>query len=87
MAKHIPETYICPQCGTEVQVGTPSCPGCGPRFSEAEKEDIVYDGLNLPETAEEHSDFQEKVRRNKTFIKFVAGILLFLFVFGIVFKG
>jgi len=33
------DTYICPDCGSEVRVGSRSCPGCGPfRAMEPEVE-------------------------------------------------
>lgn len=31
------DTYICPDCGSEVRVGARSCPGCGP-FRAMEQE-------------------------------------------------
>ena len=85
MPGQIPDTYICPQCGAEVPVGSPACPGCGPKFQEKETENPIYDGLDLPGSPEEESVFQAKVRRNKIFIQVVAGILLLIFIFGFVF--
>ena len=87
MPGQIPDTYICPQCGAEVPVGSAGCPGCGPKFQGAEEEDPVYDGLDLPGSPDEESAFQAKVRRNKIFIQVVAGILLLIFIFGFVFNG
>jgi hypothetical protein len=55
----VPETYICPTCGSEVRVGG-TCPGCAPvrkprrrKVAASGKKpwerDEMYDGLDLPD--------------------------------------
>lgn len=85
MARQIPDTYICPNCGTEVTVGSPSCPGCGSDDATGWSEDTLYDGLDLPPTHNEDTEFKNKVRKNKITIALIAGFLLLIFIFQYVF--
>jgi len=85
MASQIPDTYICPNCGSEVTVGSPSCPGCGSDDNTGWSEDTLYDGLDLPETPEEYTDFQKKLRKNKITVTLIAALLLLIFIFQFVF--
>ena len=74
-------SFICPNCGTEVRVGSASCTGCGSDDNTGWSDDAIYDGIDLPESYEEHSKFQDKKKNSHLFSVFV-GILLFkLFIY------
>jgi uncharacterized membrane protein YvbJ len=85
MASGIPDTYICPNCGAEVQVGSQACPSCSDSNETDYSGDSIYDGLDLPESLDESIKFQEKVRRNKIMISVISAVLLLIFIFGYVF--
>ncbi len=64
MAKNddeIPETFLCPNCGAEVPVGSASCPECGSDERTGWSEDTLYDGLDLPDP--DDFDYDEWLRR------------------------
>lgn len=86
MPSGIPDTYICPNCGAEVTVGTQSCPGCSNGELHQSVEEDIYDGIDLPESLDESIQFQRKVRRNKIMISVISGVLLLIFIFGYVFR-
>ena len=50
--------YLCPGCGEEVAVGSPSCPHCDPR--KEWEQDSVYDDLDLPEEEFDYDEFVER---------------------------
>ena len=64
------DSYICPTCGWEVQVGG-ECAGCAPRkvtrrrkvAAAAKKpweQDEMYDGLDLPDGEFDYEDFSSR---------------------------
>ena len=64
------DSYMCPTCGSEVQVGSP-CPGCAPKPKRRRKkvaagrrkaweQEASSDGLDIPE---EPFDYEEFVQR------------------------
>jgi uncharacterized membrane protein YvbJ len=85
MPSGIPDTYICPNCGKEVSVGTQSCPGCSNRDQYQTIENEIYDGIDLPESLDESIEFRAKVQRNKIMISVISAVLLLIFIFGYVF--
>lgn len=47
--------FVCPHCGTDVDVDAPACPECGSDDNTGWSEDTKYDGLFLPETGGKYS--------------------------------
>ena len=85
MTPGIPETYICPNCGTEVNIGSPYCPGCPPDPQIKWQSHDIYDGLDLLETPAEIDEFQRKLQRSKTKVTIISLVLLLIFIFTFVF--
>ena len=42
-------TFVCPNCGADVQVGAAACRECGSDESTGWSEDTLYDDLDLPD--------------------------------------
>ena len=40
-------SFICPNCGTEVRVGSASCTGCGSDDNTGWSDDTIYDGIEI----------------------------------------
>jgi len=78
-------SFICPNCGTEVRVGSASCTGCGSDDNTGWSDNTIYDGIDLPESYEEHSKFHDKKKNSHLFSVFVGILLLLLFIFGFLF--
>ena len=68
------ETYLCPTCGSEVEVGG-ACPGCVPmgkprrnkrrkvaagKKKRAWEQDAIYDGLGVPDDEFDYEGFIER---------------------------
>ena len=79
------DSFACPNCGTEVKVGTPACPNCGSDDDTGWSDGTLYDGLDLPESMEEYTRFKKKKNRSRVFTTIIALVLLILFVFSFVF--
>ncbi len=53
------DSYICPECGTEVRVGADACPGCYP--AKPWEHDGDLDGLDLDEPDADLFDYERFV--------------------------
>ncbi|MEO1835147.1 MAG: hypothetical protein ABGZ49_06590 [Akkermansiaceae bacterium] len=68
------DSYLCPTCGSEVKVGS-SCSGCvakrkkqvrvGPKKRKHWEQDVIYDGISIPEDEFEYEEFIEREFSNK----------------------
>ena len=69
------DSYLCPECGADVPVGSAGCQSCGPRkiaqrmrnrkersarSKKSWQQDQLYDGLDLPNEDFDYEDFVEK---------------------------
>ena len=45
--------FSCPHCGFELKPGALSCPHCGSDENTGWSDNTIYDGIDLPEPAEE----------------------------------
>ena len=79
------DSYACPNCGAEVRVGSAACPECGSDEETGWSEDTDYDGLDLPESLQEYSEFQNRKKKSQIISGIIAAGLLLLFIFGYIF--
>jgi zinc-ribbon domain len=49
MARRARSSFPCPNCGAEVRAGARSCPECGSDDETGWSDDVMYDGLDLPD--------------------------------------
>ena len=79
------DTFVCPICGAEVKVGTPSCLNCGSDDDTGWSEETLYDGLDLHETTDEYVQFERRKKISRLFTGSVAFFLLFIFIILFIF--
>jgi hypothetical protein len=79
------DSFVCPNCGAEVRVGTPSCLNCGSDDETGWSDDTLYDGLDLPESSDEYIQFEKKKKISRVFTGTVGFLLLFLFIIIFIF--
>ena len=76
-------SFVCPNCGADVELDALACPECGSDERTGWSEDTIYDGLDLPEEAFDDSPI--KPRSNNFLLMLIAVILLVIFVLRFVF--
>ena len=80
-------SFVCPNCGTDVDAGAMACPECGSDESTGWSENSLYDGLDLPDEAfeDDHSNSIRKMRRKNVLLMGIGVILLLIFILRFVF--
>ena len=75
-------SFVCPNCGTDVDAGATACPECGSDERTGWSENSIYDGLDLPDEAfdEDRSDSNHKMPRKDLLLMAIGVILLLIFV-------
>ena len=70
------DTFICPVCGTEVDMNAVVCPECGSDDETGWSEDTVYDGLYL---YDDEDDFRSsRGSKSQPWIKYVIPAIIFI---------
>ena len=91
MKKHPPSPEVCPVCGEDVPRNARACPHCGAdERSGWNDEETCADGLDLPDETFDYDEFMERefgVRRRKTKVWVVAGIILLVAILVLVLAG
>ena len=75
-------SFICPNCGAEVDENAAACSECGSDERTGWSEDTLYDGLDLPDEAfdESHRDSIGKQSRKDVLLWGIGLVLLLIFV-------
>lgn len=56
-------TFICPNCGTEVSVKAKACPECGSDEKAGWSDQTVYDGTGIVDPDEDDFNYEDWKRR------------------------
>ena len=79
-------SFICPNCGTEVDIHSLACPECGSDERTGWSENTLYDDLDLPDEAfDDRNASPSTVRRRNGFLALVGLLLLLIFVLRFIF--
>jgi hypothetical protein len=73
----MPGTFICPVCGTDVDMDAVVCPECGSDEETGWSEDTVYDGLYLYDSDEDDLGPRRHSRSHPWF-KYLIPVLIFI---------
>ena len=71
--------FICPICGTDLPMNAKVCTECGSDENTGWSEDIMYDGLDLPDLEEPEIQSSGSLFSNKYILYFVAIITILAF--------
>jgi len=81
--------FICPNCGTEVKIGSKACPECGSDEKTGWNDFTYLDGIDLSEDFDYdellNKEFPNKIKKkvNISWLAIVGIIVLFAFIIGI----
>jgi uncharacterized membrane protein YvbJ len=70
------ETFICPVCGTEVEMDAVVCPECGSDDETGWSEETAYDGLYLDDDESYATQTQQKSRAAPHWLKYLIPIII-----------
>jgi hypothetical protein len=73
----MPDTFICPVCGTEVDVNAVVCSECGSDDETGWSEDTAYDGLFLYDD-DEDSLSPRRSSKSRPWIKYLIPVVIFI---------